>query len=258
LDFGRIAVSGFSVSFRRRLRVKENVPLMNRLNQTVLLFCSLGLLAFVLSCGQHPSTLQSIAINPTGSSTNITGASAQVLAAFPTKYTAYGTFIHPPETRDISSQVTWTSNAPLATVDSMGNVRATNFGCGTAVITATANASLPGGNLSSDMVVSGSATYNATEDSVADCGGPSAPTLVINEAGTGSGTVTSLPSGIDCISNAGACGATFASGNQVILTASPAAGSTFNGWSSNCVSTSPTSCQADLTFNLNVVATFNK
>jgi hypothetical protein len=51
--------------------------------------------------------------------------------------------------------------------------------------------------------------------------------LTVTKAGTGTGTVTSMPAGINCGT---ACTANFASGTQIILTATPAAGSTFAGW----------------------------
>jgi len=239
-----------------RFRIEESVPLMNRLIQAVLLLCSLGMLALVFSCGWHETTLESITINPTDSTLSITGASPAILAAFPTKFTAYGHFIHPPETKDISSQVTWTSNAPLASVDSVGNVTATGIGCGGAVITATAGKNI-GGNLDSDAIVTQSATFTVVDTTDPNCGGSAQPTLIVNEAGTGSGTVISSPAGIDCISNVGSCAATFTSGTQVALTAAPAAGSTFAGWSSNCPSTGATTCQIDVTSSVNVIATFN-
>ena len=53
-------------------------------------------------------------------------------------------------------------------------------------------------------------------------------TLTVLRAGSGSGTVTSSPRGIDCHS---ACSASFGEGTVVTLTATPAAGSTFTGWS---------------------------
>jgi Tol biopolymer transport system component len=53
-------------------------------------------------------------------------------------------------------------------------------------------------------------------------------TLTTNKAGTGTGTVTSSPPGINC---GDTCSASFASGTAVTLTATPAAGSTFGGWS---------------------------
>ncbi len=47
------------------------------------------------------------------------------------------------------------------------------------------------------------------------------PTLTVNKTGTGSGTVTSSPSGINCGST---CSAQFAQGTAVTLTANPTAG----------------------------------
>ncbi len=52
--------------------------------------------------------------------------------------------------------------------------------------------------------------------------------LAISKAGTGTGTVTSNPEGIDCGS---ACDTDFAENTVVTLTATPALGSTFAGWS---------------------------
>jgi hypothetical protein len=56
-------------------------------------------------------------------------------------------------------------------------------------------------------------------------------TLTVTESGSGTGTVTSSPAGIDC---GVTCSATFAYGTQVILTASPSTGSTFFGWGGAC------------------------
>ena len=52
--------------------------------------------------------------------------------------------------------------------------------------------------------------------------------LTVSKSGNGSGSVTSSPAGIDC---GGTCTAWFASGSSVTLTATPASGSTFTGWS---------------------------
>src|SRR4051812_3741653 len=51
--------------------------------------------------------------------------------------------------------------------------------------------------------------------------------LSVSKTGAGSGTVTSSPAGIDC---GATCSASFANGSSVTLTATPAAGSTFDGW----------------------------
>src|SRR5262249_59010816 len=51
---------------------------------------------------------------------------------------------------------------------------------------------------------------------------------------TGKGTVSSSPAGITCGS---ACSASYASGAAVTLTATPAYGSAFDGWSGACSGT---------------------
>jgi len=58
---------------------------------------------------------------------------------------------------------------------------------------------------------------------------PTVPrTLTVSKSGTGSGTVTSAPAGIDCGST---CSAGFDAGSSVTLTAAADAGSAFGGWS---------------------------
>ena len=79
----------------------------------------------------------------------------------------------------------------------------------------------------------------------------SAFTLTITKAGTGTGTVTSSPTGINCGAD---CSEVYASGTVVTLTATPAAGSTFAGWSgaADCTDGSVT-----MTANMTCTATFN-
>ena len=55
-------------------------------------------------------------------------------------------------------------------------------------------------------------------------------TLTVTKAGTGSGTVTSAPAGINCGAD---CTETYAYNTVVVLTPTPAAGSAFSGWSGN-------------------------
>jgi hypothetical protein len=76
--------------------------------------------------------------------------------------------------------------------------------------------------------------------------------LTVTKTGTGSGTVTSSPPGIDCGST---CSAHFPSGTSVTLTASPNTGSTFTGWSGACTGSSPT-CVVSMTQAKIVTATF--
>src|SRR5439155_1305630 len=69
--------------------------------------------------------------------------------------------------------------------------------------------------------------------------------------GTGSGTVTSSPVGIDCGSD---CTESFADGTPVTLTAKAADGSTFAGWSGAC---SADPCSVIMNEDRSVTATFN-
>jgi hypothetical protein len=75
------------------------------------------------------------------------------------------------------------------------------------------------------------------------------PTLTVSV--TGSGTVTSSPSGISCPST---CSASFASGTQVTLTATPASGWKFSGWSGACSGTG--TCSVTMNSAQSVTATF--
>lgn len=82
-----------------------------------------------------------------------------------------------------------------------------------------------------------------------------APTyqLTVNKAGTGSGTVSSSPSGISCGSS---CSANFNQGSTVTLMATPDSGSTFAGWSGGgCSGTG--ACSVTMNSNQTVTATFN-
>jgi Divergent InlB B-repeat domain/Protein of unknown function (DUF1573)/Abnormal spindle-like microcephaly-assoc'd, ASPM-SPD-2-Hydin len=83
-------------------------------------------------------------------------------------------------------------------------------------------------------------------------GGTSNFALTVNEAGTGTGTVTSAPAGINCKPT---CSANFVSGTQVTLTATAATGSTFTGWSAPCEGTG--TCTVTITAATTVTATFN-
>jgi hypothetical protein len=83
---------------------------------------------------------------------------------------------------------------------------------------------------------------------------PPSFTLSVSKAGSGSGTVTSSPAGIDCGST---CSHAYTSGTQVTLTASAASGSTFAGWSGGGCSGTDT-CQVTVSAATSVTATFNK
>src|SRR5215510_9178532 len=77
--------------------------------------------------------------------------------------------------------------------------------------------------------------------------------LSVALAGTGSGVVISTQAGILCGTT---CSATYGSGTAVTLTATPATGSTFAGWSGGgCTGTG--TCTVNVTSNTTVTAAFN-
>jgi hypothetical protein len=90
------------------------------------------------------------------------------------------------------------------------------------------------------------ATFNA----------PGNQTLTVTKSGSGSGTVSSFPGGIDNCSTT--CSAGFAFNTLVRLTANPTSSSTFGGWGGACASAGTTlTCDVTMNEAKNVTATFN-
>jgi hypothetical protein len=77
-------------------------------------------------------------------------------------------------------------------------------------------------------------------------------TLIITKAGTGTGTVTSNPTGINCGST---CIYQFVDGTNVTLIATPDSSSTFGGWSGDTICTN-TTVTITMDSNKSVTATF--
>jgi parallel beta helix pectate lyase-like protein/List-Bact-rpt repeat protein len=65
---------------------------------------------------------------------------------------------------------------------------------------------------------------------------PATIALTVTVTGAGTGIVTSAPAGVSCTT---ACSASFAAGTSVALTATPAAGTVFAGWSGACTGSGP-------------------
>jgi len=86
--------------------------------------------------------------------------------------------------------------------------------------------------------------------------GPAGPTnvfgLTVSKTGTGTGQVTSSDTGIVCDPD---CTEVYPAGTQVTLTATPASGSTFIGWSGDCSNTGP--CTLTLSAMRTVTAQFD-
>jgi hypothetical protein len=142
-------------------RVKESILRMKRVHKA-LAFVSLAMLALIVSCG-HPRTLQSIEIIP--HSAGIIGSDS---IGAQTQYRAFGHFINPAETVDITDQVDWsTSDVGFDTVVN-GLVTHITATCGSDLIIATAHKGVVGPG-TTDVVVTGTATYTVTDPSVPGC-----------------------------------------------------------------------------------------
>jgi len=113
-----------------------------------------------------------------------------------------------------------------------------------------------------------------------DCTGPSTCTVVMSSdravtarfvdaftvailpaaGATGTGTVTSNPAGIDCVLTAGvgtgSCSAKFPDETAIIITAAPAAGSIFLGWSGAGTCATSLACVVPLASSHTVTAAF--
>lgn len=196
------------------------------------------------SGGAH--SLLSISIIPANQNVNSIGETAQ--------YIAIGTFSSAPITQDITSLVNWqSSDVDIATIDSSG--LATAVACEgpipplpPCVTTITASLTSPPGP--SGTAATGSATF--TQQSAG--GGTILPSLTVYLVGLGSGTVTSVPPGINCTGSGTGCTANFVLNSSVQLTATSPG---FGGWSANCVPNSALTCTVTTGDNTTVGAIFN-
>jgi uncharacterized repeat protein (TIGR02543 family) len=174
-------------------------------------------------------------------------------------FSAIGTFIHPPSTEDITTKVTWSTDVPeLLTLNADGLAEAvapSGAGCGIADIIATAKEGTGG----SGNVVIAYATVTVQDITDPRCpGGTSTQAVVTVQLvpPTGSGSVTSVPAGINCPS--AVCGALFTVGTTMVLTATPSAGGhTFVGWTGACTTTATTCSILVPTAGADATATFN-
>ncbi len=199
------------------------------------------------SCG-HDQKLVSLTVSP-ATALYPTPQSGQV------DFSAIGTYIHPPATKDITNQVTWSTDVPeLLTLNYQGVAGAVvpngEGGCGIADIIATA----PAGTGGASNIVPGYATVTVNNPAVLTCPGGGTETILSVQV-TGPGTVISVTGTppIDCPT---ACISAFPVGATVGLTAEPIGGATVT-WSSACTSSSGNNCSVTIpSGGANVLATF--
>ena len=183
------------------------------------------------SCG-HDQKLVSLTITPT---------TFTFLTPYPSgkeQYTATATYIHPPSTKDVTSQATWKIDDGAVTMTAPGLFTPAPGFCGGGDI----SASVPEGTGGSGNIVIAVATVTVDDPSNILCpGGGKLATLAV--AVVGSGTVTSLPTAISCTATGGICVATYSVGASVLLTASAATvvwGNCPGSSGDTCVVTIPT------------------
>jgi hypothetical protein len=163
------------------------------------------------SCG-HDQKLTGLSIAPSTHEFSLpTGGQTEQL-------TATATYIHPPETKDVTTQAKWAVDDGIVDVSAgVVTTLAAGNACGGADITAT----MPEGTGGSSNIVSAYATVIVDDPSNILCpGGGKFGYLVVGV--NGNGTVTSTPSGISCPNT---CQVTNIPANSsVLLTATPATG----------------------------------
>jgi hypothetical protein len=123
------------------------------------------------------------------------------------------------------------------------------------------NAGFGSSTSSGTVSPSATATYTVTGSNAAGPGNTASATVTVQvdynlsvaKSGTGSGTVTSSSGNINCGS---ICNASINSGTLLTLTATPATGSTFTGWSGDCVGTGV--CNVTMNAAKSVTATFSQ
>jgi hypothetical protein len=216
-----------------------------------------GVLLSVASCGRSQE-LVSISVQPTVETFGSSSIPLSFDAGAQVQLRALGSYIHPPVTKDITNQVTWSSNTPqMVTVNSTGLITVTGGACGGTIISATVKTNSSSGGLSaSGAIVTGSMTANVV-CFTGNGGGSGNPALTLTFQGAGNGTVSSSPAGLSC-TNPGPCVTqAFTSGTMVTLTAAPGAGSTTATWPSCPSSTTTNVCNVNLSGNTTVTVAFN-
>jgi hypothetical protein len=213
-----------------------------------LVFAAFALLlftvVFVPGCARDQE-LTSIQVKPSGATFGTVDPSLII------NFTATGTYIHPPQTKDITDQVTWHSDTPqVVQVTSAGAV-SPNTNCGTGNVFATMHDNASGSDITSNsasVVVNGPSSLGCTPSGAQ-------AVLTVSFAGAGTGNITSVPAGITC-STPNTCSGAFTVGTTIVLTANAQGTSTFGGWNGCTTSSGPT-CTVVLQNSISVTATFN-
>lgn len=168
------------------------------------------------------------------------------------QYHAIATYIHPPATKDVTTQATWSVDDNVVSINA--GLVTTNGSCGSADVRAT----MPEGTGGASNIVIGYSFATVNNPSNPVCPGGSATNGELLVTIVGVGTVTSQPGGIAC--PATTCNAQFPTlDSPITLTATPGQNSTFVGWSGCTSGSVPNQCLVTIVGNsiVGVTATFN-
>ena len=208
-----------------------------------------GSSTITVTTSNYSHQLTALTVIPSDATTTVIGETVQ--------YIAIGSFLGAPTTQDMTNQVRWiSSDVRVATIDPAG--------------LATAIGPLPSGapnctpaGYETTITALGTSingsTIAGTAGMCVGSGGPNdLPSLTVYEFGQGTGSVVSLPAGLNCVAgNQAGCTGHFTKGSQVTLTATPLGGSTFGGWSANCVVSNALTCTIIMDDNKTVGVIFN-
>jgi hypothetical protein len=211
---------------------------------------TIATVTLTVSVSSTTPTIPNLTIIP--GAVNATGAGAQA------QLIAIGNLSGNGEVQNLTNNVTWiSSSTSVATVTATGlaTSQVTPAPGVTYSSTITAIGVTNAGSVITSTIlftVSSPTTGNTTA---------AVPVLSAYEVGTGTGTITTAAGSaafIDCGNGGTTCSQNFAQGSTVTLIATPASGSSFAGWTSNCtpLSGNPLSCTVSMTTNESVGATF--
>ncbi|HSW03975.1 InlB B-repeat-containing protein [Aquabacterium sp.] len=145
------------------------------------------------------------------------------------------------------AQSTWTKIADEGASFTVNGTQTVRFGAGSSWV----QRSVTGSGQCTNAFFGSDPAWGVFKTCELLSGGASTTSYLLTTTVSGSGVVSSSPTGINCGT---ACSASFAAGSSVTLTATPAAGQTFTGWGGACSGSA--SCTVSMTAARTATATF--
>lgn len=155
--------------------------------------------------------------------------------------------------QNLTNSVSWSSS-------SFQNVSVTQTGLATALTTPPAGTTISSVITAIGTTTSGSVVTATMPFSIVAVPTQAAPseTLTLYEIGSGVGNIASSGTSptLSCGNGGTVCAGSYAQNTIVTLTATPAAGYSFGGWTGPCTTSTPTSCTVTMSTNQTIGATF--